>query len=194
MASICICSKTSKILRLRSKKAIVIRLAQLLVLVLLLTISAQIKINLISDSLPLTLQTYAVCIITILLPINLALPSLFLYVAFGTLGAPIFAGGAHGVSVLLGDSGGYVVGFLLATTIICSIRKINSTKLNCFYTFAYSLIIHTVIILCGFIWLGILKGYSFSFYNGLLPLLLPATIKSSAVLITYLIYVKLSSN
>ena len=49
----------------------IVKLMYLLFLVLSLAISAQMKINLISNDLPLTLQTYVICIITILLPIDL---------------------------------------------------------------------------------------------------------------------------
>lgn len=169
-------------------KSVTIKLFWLFSLVLLLAISAQMKINLISSNLPLTLQTYTICIIVIFLPINLAFFSVFLYILFGILGFPVFAGGANGISILLGYSGGYIVGFLLATVIICIIRKTSATCLNSFLVFIFSIIIHLLIILSGFIWLGILKGLDYSFCYGLLPLLLPAFIKSLTVLVTYRIY------
>ena len=108
----------------------IVKLMYLLFLVLSLAISAQMKINLISNDLPLTLQTYVICIITILLPIDLAICSVFLYVILGTLGLPVFAGGANGLDILLGYSGGYIIGFLLATTLISLIRKTIPFKLN----------------------------------------------------------------
>ncbi|MGQ4002171.1 biotin transporter BioY [Francisellaceae bacterium CB300] len=175
---------------LNSIKTIIIKGLLLSFLVLLLAISARIKINLIPDSLPLTLQTYAICLTTIFLSIDLAIYSVFLYVSLGILGLPVFAGGASGVDVLFGYSGGYIIGFLLATTTIYTIRKIRLIKLNGLNVFIYSLVIHLIIIICGFIWLGALKGYSFSFHNGLLPLLIPALIKSLIVILTFQIYRK----
>jgi len=190
MERICIYSKVSNIVSLNSIKTIIIKGLLLSFLILLLAISAQVKINLISDSLPLTLQTYAICLITIFLPIDLAISSIFLYVALGTLGLPVFAGGANGIGILFGYSGGYIIGFLLATTIICVIRKTRLIPLNSLNVFIYALLIHLIIILCGFIWLGLLKGYDFSFHNGLLALLVPAFIKSLIVTLTYQIYRK----
>lgn len=116
---------------------------------------------------------------------------MFLYVILGTLGLPVFAGGANGLDILLGYSGGYIIGFLLATTLISLIRKTIPFKLNSLHIFIYSLAIHAIIITCGFIWIGLLKGYGFSFHNGLLPLLLPSLIKSLIIVITFQIYQKI---
>jgi biotin transport system substrate-specific component len=138
--------------------------------------------------LPITLQTYSICLILIFIPINLAICSIFLYVILGILGLPIFAGASSGINIILGYSGGYIIGFLLAAIFIFTVRKRKTLLLNNSYIFIYSLAIHAIIITPGFIWLGILKGYNIGFYNGLLPLLIPALIKSLAVLVTYKLY------
>lgn len=66
---------------------------------------------------PLTAQTFAVLLIgTALGPVRGA-SALALYVVVGVLGLPVFAGGAHG-SLLALPSGGYLVGFVLASALV----------------------------------------------------------------------------
>ncbi len=66
---------------------------------------------------PLTAQTFAVLLVgTALGPVRGA-SALALYVVVGVLGLPVFAGGAHG-SLLALPSGGYLVGFVVASALV----------------------------------------------------------------------------
>jgi len=47
--------------------------------------------------------------------------ALALYLLVGVAGAPVFSGGAAGLGYLLGPTGGYLVGFLLAAVVIGAI-------------------------------------------------------------------------
>lgn len=166
------------------------RFLLLLTLICLLALSAQIKINII-PTIPLTLQTYAICMILIFAPLELASISVCLYVVLGTLNIPVFASGASGINVLFGYTGRYILGFILVSTLIYLIRNVKTLQLTKSNIFIYAIIIHIIIVACGFLQLGLLKNFTFSLYNGLLPLLLPALIKSTIVLITYQLYKKL---
>jgi biotin transport system substrate-specific component len=44
-----------------------------------------------------------------------------LYLGYGALGLPVFAGGSAGATVFLGPTGGYLVGFLLAAVVVGSV-------------------------------------------------------------------------
>jgi len=44
--------------------------------------------------------------------------ALLLYVAEGAIGLPVFAGGLSGIGVLIGPTGGYLVGFIVAAGIV----------------------------------------------------------------------------
>lgn len=63
---------------------------------------------------PLTMQTLAVLLIGGLLGPRLGLASVFSYLAVGLAGAPVFHNATAGPAVLLGPTGGYLVGFLPA--------------------------------------------------------------------------------
>jgi biotin transport system substrate-specific component len=78
--------------------------------------------------LPITLQTYFICLILIFVPINLAICSIFLYVILGTLGLLLFAGASSSINIILGYSGGYINRFLIGSNIyIYSKKKKNSS-------------------------------------------------------------------
>lgn len=67
---------------------------------------------------PVTMQSFAVCVIAALLGLRCSLWSVSLYILLGAVGAPVFALFQGGVAVLLGASGGYIFGFLiLAATV-----------------------------------------------------------------------------
>jgi biotin transport system substrate-specific component len=63
---------------------------------------------------PLTMQTLAVLVVGGLLGPRLGVAAVAGYLALGLSGAPVFHGGTGGVAVLLGPTGGYLVGFLPA--------------------------------------------------------------------------------
>ncbi|MCL6594743.1 MAG: biotin transporter BioY [Firmicutes bacterium] len=71
---------------------------------------AQVEIRLAFTPVPITGQTLAFLLSGAALGGRRGALSQILYVLMGTVGLPFFAGGAHGLEVLLGASGGYLVG------------------------------------------------------------------------------------
>lgn len=67
---------------------------------------------------PITLQVLGVFLAGILLGPIWGSVSMFLYLTAGGLGAPVFAGGASGIGVLLGPTGGYLWSYPIAAFII----------------------------------------------------------------------------
>ena len=63
---------------------------------------------------PITLQTFGVFFILFYAGGKKALASLLLYIALGAIGLPVFSGFGNGMSVLVGPTGGYILGFLAA--------------------------------------------------------------------------------
>ena len=61
---------------------------------------------------PFTLQTLAVCLVTALLGLRLGLWTVAGYILLGVVGVPVFSGFRGGIGVLLGNTGGYIAGFL----------------------------------------------------------------------------------
>jgi biotin transport system substrate-specific component len=72
---------------------------------------------------PVTLQTMCVALAALLLPAGWAAASMALYVVLGAVGVPVFAGGEAGLGVVLGPTGGYLVGFVAAAGIASFVRE-----------------------------------------------------------------------
>lgn len=66
----------------------------------------------IPTTIPFTLQTFAVCVTTALLGTKRGFLSVLVYILLGLVGMPVFAGFTGGVGILLGTTGGYIIGFL----------------------------------------------------------------------------------
>jgi biotin transport system substrate-specific component len=67
---------------------------------------------------PLTLQTLFVILAGAVLGARWGMLSMFIYVLLGIVGLPVFSGGSSGLGVLVGPTGGYIIGFILAALVI----------------------------------------------------------------------------
>lgn len=67
---------------------------------------------------PITLQTFAVCLAAAMLGWKRGTLSVFIYVLLGAVGVPVFAGMSGGIGILAGPTGGYIIGFIPAALII----------------------------------------------------------------------------
>jgi biotin transport system substrate-specific component len=71
---------------------------------------------------PLTMQTFFVSLAPALLGGALGALSQVIYVLIGVIGFPVFAGGKAGLGVLMGPTGGYLVGFIVGAYIAVKLR------------------------------------------------------------------------
>jgi len=67
---------------------------------------------------PITLQTFFVYLAGAILGSKLALLSQIIYILIGIIGFPVFAYGKAGFGVLIGPTGGYLIGFIIGAYII----------------------------------------------------------------------------
>lgn len=82
-------------------------------------------------NIPFTLQTFSVVLISLLLGPIYGTLSILLYIALIIIGMPIASGGRGGIQVILGPTGGFIVGFILTSLIAGSGAKfivVNSNK------------------------------------------------------------------
>jgi biotin transport system substrate-specific component len=84
----------------------------------LTAIAAQVSFHAPWTSVPYTLQTGSVLLVGTALGWRRAAISMALYVLAGAVGLPVFSAGASGLSQLLGYTGGYLAGFILAGTLV----------------------------------------------------------------------------
>lgn len=86
--------------------------------VALTALAAQVRFVVPGSPVPFTGQTAAVLLTGAALGSRLGGASMLLYVVLGAMGLPIFNGGASGVGQLLGVTGGYLIGFVVAATLV----------------------------------------------------------------------------
>ncbi len=68
-------------------------------------------------TIPVTLQTFSVtCIALLLGPIKSTI-AVAIYILLGLVGVPVFSGFSSGIPALLGPTGGYIFGFLLLSSL-----------------------------------------------------------------------------
>jgi biotin transport system substrate-specific component len=82
-----------------------------------LALMAQISIPVPGSPVPVTGQTLGALLLGSAYGASLGFTTFATYLIVGFLGAPVFAGGAHGLTRITGATGGYLVGMLLASLI-----------------------------------------------------------------------------
>ena len=78
---------------------------------------AQIALPIPGSPVPVTGQTLAVLLIGTSYGATLGLTTLLTYLLIGIAGAPVFAGGGHGIERLTGATGGYIIGMVVASLV-----------------------------------------------------------------------------
>lgn len=77
----------------------------------ILSVLTQISFQL-PGGIPMTLQTFAIALLAIVLGPKLGSISVLVYILVGSVGFPVFANFKGGVGVLFGPTGGYLIGFI----------------------------------------------------------------------------------
>lgn len=84
--------------------------------VLLLALLAQVRLQI--GPVPITGQTLAVLLLGAAYGPTLGVASVLAYILLGAVGLPLFAGGGAGLAYLVGPTGGYLAGFVLAAALL----------------------------------------------------------------------------
>ena len=94
-----------------------------LVGVVLTALAAQVQIP--ALPVPFTLQTLAVLVIGATYGSSRGAITMGAYAVVGVLGFPVFAGGASGIAVIFGATGGFLLGFIFAAALIGRLAELN---------------------------------------------------------------------
>ncbi len=144
----------------------------------LLTLSAKISVPM--YPVPMTMQTFAVLAIGMAYGWRLGAATVLLYLAEGAVGLPVFAGTPEkgiGLAYMLGGTGGYLVGFVLAAGLAGWLAERGWDRDPA--TTALAMLLGNIVIYVpGLIWLGSLFGWDKPILAwGLTPFLLGDAIK-----------------
>jgi biotin transport system substrate-specific component len=135
---------------------------------LFIALSAQVAIHLPFSPVPVTGQTLAVILVGMLLGSRRGSLALLTYLAEGLAGLPVFAGGTAGPARLLGPTGGYLVGFIVAAYVTGLLaergwdRRVGTTLLA-------MLLGNAVLYALGLPWLAAFVGAQRALPLGLYP-------------------------
>lgn len=145
---------------------------------LLIALSAQIKVPM--YPVPMSMQTFAVLLIGALYGSRLGAATVILYLLEGTLGLPVFAGGAAGLAVLKGYTAGYLVGFVFAAAAIGFLveRGLARTPIPLGLSVALGI---TLVFAFGVSWLAGFIGLEKAILGGLVPFILGDLLKGALV-------------
>lgn len=80
------------------------------------------------SAVPFTLQTMGVFTAVGILGGRRGTLSVLTYILLGAVGVPVFAGFTGGFGIILGSTGGYIVGFLLSALVMWAAEKILGDK------------------------------------------------------------------
>ncbi len=142
-------------------------------------------------AIPFTLQTFAVFLALFVLGGKYGTLSIAVYILLGITGLPVFHNFTSGIGILMGNTGGYITGFLLCGIIYMLITKLISKKpvFKLISAFAGLIVCYTV----GTLWFVFTASQGAGFVTALLscvvPFIIPDIVK---ILLAYFISKRLS--
>ena len=78
----------------------------------------------IPTTVPFTLQTFGVFIAVGVLGGKRGSLAVLVFIILGAIGVPVFSGMSGGVGILLGSTGGYIIGFLFSALVMWAMEKL----------------------------------------------------------------------
>jgi len=142
---------------------------------LILGLSAQVKVYLLISPVPITGQTFAVLMLAALLGSRRGVLAMIAYLIEGALGLPVFAGGI-GPAVLIGPTGGYLVGFVPAAYVVGKLAEMGWDR-RIATTIAAMVIGNGVLYAFGVCWLAIMTNIRTALTVGLYPFIIGDILK-----------------
>ena len=139
---------------------------------------AQIAVPVPGSPVPVTGQTLGVLLLGTTYGSTLGFTTFALYILAGIAGAPVFANSGHGLDRLVGATGGYLVGMLVATFVLGQFARFRLDQK--FFTALPSMLVGTVITFSfGLVWLHQYTGQSWSWTisAGLTPFIIGEALK-----------------
>lgn len=145
---------------------------------LLIYLTSRILIPVPGSPIPMTGQTFGVLLVGGALGFRRGLAATLLYVLLGLVGLPVFAEGKSGLEVVLGARFGYVIGFLLAASLVGRLAELGWDR-NLLGALGAMAIGNALIYVVGLPWLAVVTGRSATeaIQVGLLPFLFGDVLK-----------------
>jgi biotin transport system substrate-specific component len=153
---------------------------------LLIYLTARIAIPIPGNPVPFTLQNFGVLVVGGALGLKRGGMATLLYVALGVVGLPFFAEGKGGTAVIFGTTGGYLIGFVLASALVGRLAELGWDR-RLGGALGATFLGTGVIYLVGVPWLAVVTGKSLpeAVAIGLLPFLVFDIVKAVAAALVF---------
>jgi biotin transport system substrate-specific component len=143
---------------------------------LLITLMGQFSIPLPFTPVSISFRFQTILLLSVLLGSKRAVLACSVFLVQGAFGLPVFAGGTSGLVGLLGPSGGYIVGYLIAAFVVGWISEKSKKAIPALL--AGTLIVYA----CGSVYLSTFIGIQNAILLGVLPFVFGDLLKTAAVL------------
>jgi len=146
---------------------------------LFIYLTARISIPIPGTPIPMTGQTFGVLLVGGALGLRRGIAAVSLYVLLGVIGLPFFADGKGGISVILGASGGFLIGFIAAGAIVGRLAELGWDR-KFIGALGAMLVGEAVLYAIGLPWLKVVTGMSWqaTIEAGLVPFIVGDAIKA----------------
>ncbi len=152
--------------------------------ILLLTLSAKVQIPL--WPVPMTMQTYVILVIGMAYGTRMATMTVLGYLIAGAMGLPVFAGTPEkglGIPYMLGPTGGYLIGFLLATVLMGKLAESGWDRRMGLCILGMT-VGHLLILASGVTWLAVSLGWERAIAVGAAPFVAATILKTALAGVT----------
>ncbi|MFK5997052.1 MAG: biotin transporter BioY [Rhodobacterales bacterium] len=149
---------TESLWQVEGSALLVKRIVLVIAGILVLAVAAKIKLPIPPSPVPVTMGTLAVLTIGAAYGPRLGLTTIIGYMLIGALGFDVFAKSSadlNGLTYMMGGTGGYLLGFVLATIAMGALARIGWDR-SVFKMGASMLIGNALIYIPGVLWLGFL--------------------------------------
>jgi biotin transport system substrate-specific component len=153
---------------------------------LFITLCAQVRIPLPITPIPITLQTFAVMMVAVVLGPRLGTLSALAYIAEALIGLPVLSGMVSQPGVLFTVKGGYLVGFAIQAYLVGCVVRLRHLIGNVL-VFTGLLLASAVQLICGGLWFAYLMDWQSTLMLGIAPFL-PGEILKVLTVMGSLIY------
>lgn len=126
---------------------------------LLTALGAMVAVPLPPFGVPQTLQTLMVLLCALALGPKLGMASMLVYIAAGIVGVPLFAEGEAGLVTILGQTGGYLLGFVACQPVAHAIIRDRDGAVRGWGSVILAgLAVHAVVFAIGVPWLYLVRN------------------------------------
>lgn len=146
----------------------------------LTALAAHAKIYLPFTPVPITLQSLAIVLAGASLGWKRGALSQLLLISFGMIGLPVFTATQSGIDVVLGATGGYILGFILCAA-VAGMMKEKGVLSSPVKSFGWLFLASLFIFLPGVIWLKTLTGMNWmdALEKGFFPFMIGDVVKTA---------------